>query len=69
MSERENKRLFLSFVAGVFCMFIGSLIIDFFVNYATTRRAIEIEKAQYNSKTGKIEWLDKDLRYILEGKK
>lgn len=57
-----------------FCVFFGVMlcgivypIMHHVENYEIRARAIEMDKAYYDSKTGEFTWSDNVLEYIIDG--
>lgn len=58
-------RFLIGLITGCLIMFFKEFILRYFVR----KRAIEKGHAIFNDAIGSFEWIDKDIEYILDGKK
>ena len=59
----------MGFIIGFVLVLFIAACMDISSQRLTEKRAVEINKAEYSSKTGELVWLDQDVRYIILGRK
>jgi hypothetical protein len=57
------------FVGILIGMVVAAIVIGLMVSCQTKRRAIELNYAGYNAKTGDFEWYNKDAKYLVTGER
>jgi len=68
MNDSDSGFSFLAgMMVGVVIIVLAFLFIGSTVEDASRKRAVEKKFAQYNSETGKFEWINKDVGYVVDG--
>jgi hypothetical protein len=69
----DKTDTFVGVLIGIVMVLIGIVIaaigIGLTISRQTDRRAIELNYAGYNVKTGDFEWYNKDVKYLITGEK